>query len=268
MRKPSFIGALCAVAITFASCSSSKSSLTYFEGLKGLPDGEMPVEIPQLRITPDDALLITVNSEIPEASAPYNVPLYNPQTRANNVYSTTAAQPSYIVDANGDIRMPVIGTLHVAGLTTDEIATEITSRVSKDITDPYVRVELLNFSIHVLGEVNHPQTVKVAKERFSLLEALAAAGDLTPYGERSTVLLIRQEDGVNRYHHLDLNDAGLLSSPYFYLKQNDVVVVEPNEIRKANSRYNQDKSYKLSVISTIVSALSVIASLAIALTVK
>ena len=85
----------------------------------------------------------------------------------------------------------------------------------KKITDPYVRVELLNFNVHVLGEVNKPQSVKVEKERFSILEALAAAGDLTPYGDRSTVLLIRQEDGKNRYHHLNLNDAELLSSPFF-----------------------------------------------------
>lgn len=233
-----------------------------------MPDGEMQVDIPQLRIVPDDALLITVNSEVPDASAPYNVPLFNPQARSSGTYSTTVAQPSYIVDSSGDITMPVIGRIHAAGLTTGELAAEITRRVSENLRDPYVRVELLSFNVHVLGEVNRPQTVKVDKERFSLLEALAAAGDLTPYGDRATVLLIRQEDGVNRYHHLDLNDARLLSSPYFYLKQNDVIVVEPNDIRKANSRYNQDNAYKLSVISTVVSAASVIASLTIALTVK
>lgn len=228
----------------------------------------MRVEIPQLRIVSDDALLITVNSEVPDASAPYNVPLFNPQARGENTYTTTLAQPSYIVDSNGDIKMPVIGTVHAAGMTTRELAEEITSRVAADIADPYVRVELLNFNVHVLGEVAKPQSIKVDKERFSILEALAAAGDLTPYGDRSTVLLIRQEDGVNRYHHLNLNDAQLLSSPYFYLQQNDVIVVEPNNIRKANARYNQDNSYKLSVISTIVSASSVVASLAIALATK
>lgn len=267
--KTNILVAVGAVIICIISgCSSSKSSLTYFEDLKNNPDGEVTVDIPQLRVAPDDALLITVNSEVPEASAPYNVPLFNPQARATNTYNTAIAQPSYIVDSKGYIQMPVIGAVHAAGLTTGELAAEITSRVSEKITDPYVRVELLNFNVHVLGEVNKPQSVKVEKERFSILEALAAAGDLTPYGDISTVLLIRQEDGKNRYHHLNLNDAELLSSPFFYLKQNDVIVVEPNNIRKANARYNQDNSYKLSVISTIVSASSVLASLTIALVAK
>ncbi len=265
MKIPAFLAVIIFIA---TSCSSSRHSLTYFEGLKDLPDGEMQVDIPLLRIVPDDALLITINSEVPDASAPYNVPLFNPQARATGTYSTTVSQPSYIVDSRGDTNMPVIGKVHAAGLTTSELAAKITRRVSDNLRDPYVRVELLSFNVHVLGEVNKPQTVKVDKERFSLLEALAAAGDLTPYGDRATILLIRQEDGINRYHHLDLNDAALLSSPYFYLKQNDVIVVEPNDIRKANSRYNQDNAYKLSVISTVVSAASVIASLTIALTVK
>ena len=265
MKIPALLAVIVCIA---AGCSSSRHSLTYFEGLKDMPDGEVQVDIPQLRIIPDDALLITVNSEVPDASAPYNVPLFNPQARASGTYSTTISQPSYIVDSQGDIMMPVIGKIHAAGLTTAELATEITHHVSGDLRDPYVRVELLSFNVHILGEVNKPRTVKVEKERFSILEALAAAGDLTPYGDRSTVLLIRQEDGANRYHHLNLNDTALLSSPYFYLKQNDVIVVEPNDIRKANSRYNQDNAYKLSVISTIVSAASVIASLTIALTVK
>lgn len=266
MKSNPFHAVIFTAIICIASgCSSSKHSLTYFEQLKKLPDGEMPVTIPQLRIVPDDALLITVNTEVPDASAPYNVPLFNPQARADNSYNTTASLPSYIVDSNGDIEMPVIGTVHAAGLTTGELAADIRSRVAENLTDPYVRVELLSFSVHVLGEVTKPQSIKVGKERFSILEALAAAGDLTPYGDRSTVLLIRQEDGVNRYHHLNLNDAALLSSPYFYLRQNDVIVVEPNNIRKANARYNQDNSYKLSVISTIVSASSVVASLAITL---
>lgn len=268
--KSNPLHALIAAAIIciISGCSSSKQSLTYFEELKSLPDGEMQVDIPQLRIVPDDALLITVNSEVPDASAPYNVPLFNPQARATNTYNTTVSQPSYIVDSKGDIEMPVIGTVHAAGLTTAELAAHIRSRVAEDLTDPYVRVELLSFTVHVLGEVTKPQSIKVEKERFSILEALAAAGDLTPYGDRSTVMLIRQDDGVNRYYHLNLNDARLLSSPYFYLRQNDVIVIEPNNIRKANARYNQDNAYKLSVISTIVSASSVVASLAIALATK
>ena len=101
-----------------------------------------------------------------------------------------------------------------------------------------------------------------------MLDAIAAAGDLTPYGNRNDVLLIRENNGKREYHRLNLNDASLLSSPYFYLQQNDVVLVTPNDIRQDNAKYNQLNSYKLSVISTIVSSCSIIASLIIALTVK
>lgn len=135
--KTNILVAVGAVIICIISgCSSSKSSLTYFEDLKNNPDGEVTVDIPQLRVAPDDALLITVNSEVPEASAPYNVPLFNPQARATNTYNTAIAQPSYIVDSKGYIQMPVIGAVHAAGLTTGELAAEITSRVSEKITDP------------------------------------------------------------------------------------------------------------------------------------
>ena len=165
--SPVKLPALLAVILCItAGCSTSRHSLTYFEGLKDMPDGEVQVDIPQLRIVPDDALLITVNSEVPEASAPYNVPLFNPQARASGTYSTTVSQPSYIVDSHGDIMMPVIGSIHAAGLTTSELAAEITRHVSGNLRDPYVRVELLSFNVHVLGEVNKPQTVKVDKERF------------------------------------------------------------------------------------------------------
>ena len=131
-----------------------------------------------------------------------------------------------------------------------------------------MRVQLVNFRINVLGEVKNPGAISVKKERYSLLDALADAGDLTEYGERSNVMLIREVDGKRIYHRLNLNNSEVLSSPYFYLQQNDVVYVEPNEIRRENAKYNQNNSYKISVVSTIVSACSVIASLIIALTVK
>ena len=134
--------------------------------------------------------------------------------------------------------------------------------------DPYVRVELLNFRVNVLGEVAKPGPKRVETERYSVLDALADAGDLTPYGERSNILLIRETSTGKEYHHLNLNDASLLSSPYFYLQQNDVVYVEPNKIRKDNAEYNQNNAFKVSVASAIVSGCSVVASLIIALAVK
>lgn len=250
------------------SCNTAKTNLTYFTDIRSNPSGVVSIDIPSITIVPSDALLITVNSEYPEATAPYNLPLVNPSVRADKAVYSSPQNQTYIVDSKGDINFPILGKIHVEGMTTEQLADYITERISKDVIDPYVRVELMSFKVQVIGEVNMPGTKNVVGERFTLLDALAAAGDLTPYGKRDDVLLIRQEDGQNRYYHINLNDSGILSSPLFYLKQNDVVIVEPNDIRKANARYNQDNAYKLSVISTIVSAASVVASLAIALAVK
>ena len=141
----------------------------------------------------------------------------------------------------------------------------VTSLVARDVKDPYVRVDLVNFGIDVLGEVRNPHRVVTGQQYFTLLDALAACGDLTEFGKRDRVYVIRTEDGQRTYHRLDLTDSSVFSSPYFFMRQNDVVYVEPNEIRIDNSKYNQNNAFKLSVISTIVSSVSVIASLIIAL---
>lgn len=129
-------------------------------------------------------------------------------------------------------------------------------------------VSLVNFTVVVAGEVRTPQTVKVNRNRFTILEALSAAGDLTEYGERSNVLLIREESGERKYVRINLNESDILTSPYYYMQPNDYLYVSPNNVRQENSKYNQNNGFKLSIISTVVSAASVIASLVIALTVK
>lgn len=257
-----------AVAMMLVSCSTSTTSLTYFEDIKGVESGVLPSDSYDVKIIPDDELFISVTSFIPSATAAYNLPLSNPATREDMQITTQPQQQCYIVDKNGDIMFPVLGRIHVAGLSTQELTKELEKRIGENVDDPVVRVELMNFRVNVLGEVKNPGAVSVKRERYTLLDALADAGDLTEYGERENVLLIREENGERTYHHLNLNDSKTMTSPYFYLKQNDVVYVEPNKIRKDNSKYNQNNAYKISVISTIVSACSVIASLVIALTVK
>lgn len=256
-----------AIMLVLSSCSSSKTSLTYFEDLKGKDNGTIAVGTYQIQIAPDDELLITVNSLVPTATAEYNLPLVNPSERSSTSVQAQPMLQSYLVDEAGDINFPVLGKIHVEGMTVQELTKYLESRISADVDDPIVRVELLSFRVNVLGEVNSPGVKQVKKQRFTLLDALAAAGDLTEYGERENVLLIREEKGQITYHHFNLNDSKTMESPYFFLQQNDVVIVEPNKIRKDNSKYNQFNAYKISVISTVVSAASVIASLVIALTV-
>ena len=265
-----YLAALAAV-LCLASCSSTKdNTLAYFRNIENSKNGEMPAVQGDyaLRIQPDDELVITVSSSVPEATAIYNMPLSNPARRSSLTTTGQPAQQTYIVDANGDIAFPVLGRLHVADKTTAQLTSEITTEISKDVRDPYVRVELLSYGVAVMGEVKSPHRVGVTKQRYTLLDALADCGDLTEFARRDNVLVIRQENGKTTYHHLDLSDTAIFSSPYFYLQQNDVVYVTPNTIKVDNSKYNQNNAYKLSVTSTIVSAVSIIASLVIALTVK
>lgn len=256
-------------AALFASCSSKKSSLTYFEDISTVQTGEYPSGNYQVEIQPDDELFITVTSLRPEATAAYNLPMSNPGSYEKiNEAVSTGRQQTFLVSPSGDINFPVLGKIHVAGLTTEQLTEKLTKEISADVVDPIVMVRLANFTVEVLGEVLKPGAYPVTRERFSLLDALAKAGDMTPYGDRTNVLLIREKDGKRTYHRLNLNDSDVLTSPYFYLQPNDVLMVQPNKIREENARYNQYNSYKLTVVSTVVSALSIIASLVIALTVK
>ena len=250
------------------ACKSNEGTLTYLKDIKESPSGTIDMQSCTIRIVPDDELIITVNSYNPNATAAYNVPLTNPSTRSALVQMTQPAIQTYLVNKDGNILFPRLGVIHVAGKTTNELEKELAALISKEVSDPFVHVEIRSFKVLVLGEVNAPGTKYVDRERYTIFDALADAGDLTIYGERTNVLLIREENGKKNYVHLNLQDSKIMSSPYFFLRQNDVIYVEPNGIRTDNSKYNTNNAFKLSVTSTIVSAASIIASLVIALTVK
>lgn len=255
-------------AATLLSCSTNKdNNLAYFKDLAATTHGSLPNvqgNYP-IHIQPDDELVISVTSSVPQATAAYNVPMDNPATRNGILTPSQPRTQTYLVDDKGDVMMPVLGRIHVAGKTIAEVTEMITAMVSKDVKDPYVRVDIVNFGIDVLGEVRNPHRVVTNQQDFTVLDALAACGDLTEFGLRDHVYVIRTEEGQRNYHRLDLTSSEVFSSPYFYMRQNDVIYVEPNKIRIDNSKYNQNNAFKLSVTSTIVSTLSVIASLVIAL---
>lgn len=259
---------LTALCLLLASCSSSKTTLPYFVDLQSQPTGELPLLEYIPTIQPDDELMITVTSKSPAATEEFNIPFVNPAKSDQLAQSTTPRMQTYRVDSEGDIQFPVFGKIHVAGMTTEGLRDYLTGRISATVTDPLVSVSLLSFKVTIAGEVNTPTTVSTNGQRLTLIDALARAGDLTPYGERSNILIIREVNGKREYAHVDLNNSDVLTSPYFYLQPRDYVYVSPNKVRQANSKYNQDNAFKLSVISTIVSATSVIASLVIALAVK
>ncbi len=277
MRLKNLIIGLAALSFTMVGCTSGKTQLPYFKDIDvesyNIPVGEFNV-----KIVPDDELLINVSAEDPVAVEAYTVPYQHPRQRDFNFGSSQikesfvitnrkanlTLQP-YVVNQEGFINFPVLGKIHVAGMTLQGLTDYLTEKIGEKVVDPIVTVELTNFHVNVLGEVNRPGLFVVNSERYSVLDALAQAGDLTAYGERNNVMIIREEDGKRVAHRLDLNKAEALQSPYFYLRQNDVVYVEPNTVKQANARVDSDRQYRLSMTSVIVSAASVIASLAISL---
>lgn len=254
------------VTLTLLATGCHKNTLAYFDDTNAIPQGEIPVQLHQITIQPNDELLINVSSELPQETAIYNLPFNTPGLTSEIITNATTSQKqTYIVNREGDINFPVFGKIHVEGMTTGQLADMLEKRISADVESPLVRVELVNFRIKVMGEVLKPGSYTFDTERVSILDALAEAGDMTVYGKRDNVTVYREVDGKVVYQKLNLNDSRIISSPYYYLQQNDVVYVEPGSARSGQAEYNQNNSYKISVISTVASAISVITSLIIAL---
>lgn len=257
-----------AITMLFSSCSTSKSNLSYFRDITSETETVALSKLEPIKISADDELFITVTSSEPKATAHFNLPSINPATQQDLQVYQNARQLTYFVDTNGYIDFPQLGKLHVAGMTTEQLQDDLRARISKWVEDPTVAVRLMNYRINVLGEVVKPGPHNVTTNRYSILDAITDAGDLTPYGVRESVLLIREENGVQKRVLLDLTSSDILTSEYYYLQPNDCIYVQPNHVREGNAKYDSNKSYNLSMVSTIVSASSVIASLIIALTVK
>ena len=250
------------------SCKTTTNNI-YFQDL----DNQMPTITEQSvnytpRIAPDDQLSITVSGTDPNAVAAFNMPLASYLAPGETNVTSTPVLHTYLVNSRGEIDFPVLGKVQVANMTRGELTDMMTEKISAYVKSPIVTIQIRNFKVSVLGEVNKPGTVNVPNERLSVLDALGMAGDLTIYGNRTNVLLIRDNNGQKEYHRFDLTSSETLTSPYYYLQQNDVLYVEPNKARKGNAKYSQSGQFNVSLASTIISALSVLASLGIALLVK
>lgn len=206
-------------------------------------------------IKPKDLLSITVVSSEPEASRRYN--LIMPQI--DGTMSYTQSQPTlqnYLVDNEGNINFPSIGTLKVQGLSTKELEKLLDTRLKPFFTEemPVITVRIMNYSVNVLGEVLRPGKFETTNGRMTIFEGLAMAGDLTIYGRRDNVKVLREsESGERIIYTLNLNDKRLFDSPAFFLEQNDVVYVEPNQTRANSSRFGAAENYRISTISVLIS---------------
>ena len=208
----------------------------------------------------DDMLAIMVNSQAPEAALPFNLPMANYYV-GGDTYGQQRLL-GYLVDKNGDIDFPVLGKLHVEGLSRNSLRELIKTKLIEagQLKDPIITVNFLNFKVSVQGEVSRPGTFFISGERITLLEALSMAGDLTIYGKRDRVAVIRETGGQRSILYHDLRSAELFKSPYYYLQQNDIVYVEPNNRRAQQSTINQNNSAAvwLSVFSVLLTTVSVI----------
>jgi polysaccharide export outer membrane protein len=174
---------------------------------------------------------------------------------------------TFIVDQDGIINFPVVGRIALAGLTKSQAIERIKKLVSDHINvDPVINLRIISFKIVVLGEVQIPGAIQVSDEKMSILDAIGTAGDLTIYGNRKNVLLIRENDnGAVDHVRFDLTSPDLFASPYYYLQQNDKIIVEPNRTRQLESKYGPADGYRLSVLSMVFGALSIVASTTIAI---
>ncbi len=246
---------LSVVLLALISSCASRKDLVYFQD-EPLSSGYIDSTPEQLIYKSDDILTITVTAADPITVKPFNLSLI---AESDDLVKSTGGErmQTYLIDHNGNIEFPVLGTLHIAGMTRIELTNMLKEKISAYAKDPIINIRLVNFTVTVLGEVSDPGTFTIQNERLSLLEALGLANDLTIYGQRKNVLLIREVDGKKRFAKIDLTSVNAISSPLYYLQQNDVIVVEPNNSRIRSSNYNENNAILISAIGTLTTILAV-----------
>lgn len=241
----------------------TQEKINYIQDVE--PGVAQPIESRQsIIIQPKDMLSIIVSTKDPELAA-----IFNLSVQANRagvpIFSSAYNQylSGYVVDNNGDIDFPVLGKIHAAGLSRWALQEKITRELTERdlLKDMVVTIEFMNFKVSVLGEVKNPGTYSIEGDKVTVLEAIAMAGDLTIYGLRDEVYVIREENGERQNFKLDLRSKEIFNSPAYYLRQNDIIYVQPNEVRAGQSTINQNSVRSISLWLSISSLLTSIAIL-------
>lgn len=260
------------LAALAVSCSAPKD-ITYFQSLQN-GDQLTLSQAKAITLEPDDKLIITVHTTDPRLNALFNLP--SPTTRIGTLtqtasttapYSQSEVTP-YTVDSKGNIIFPVLGKIHVQGMTAEQLSEYLRTELeSRDLAkSPIVTVEFVNLAVSVMGEVNKPGRVAIKRQDLSILDAISEAGDLTIYGLRDNVKVIRHENGTQKVYTVNLSDGkNLASSPVYYLKQNDVIYVEPNNTKKNTSKPSgniwQQPGIWISMLGSAISVATMIITL-------
>ena len=254
---------LLGVLLLLTGCTSYQK-IPYLQDFETVNATEELTAMYDAHIRPKDLLTITVNTTDPEAAAPFNLTV---QSAANSNLTQwvtqQAALQQYLVDNQGNIDFPVLGELHLGGLSMNEAESMIREKLQPFLKEtPIVTVRMVNYKISVLGEVAKPGTFIINNEKVNVLEALAMAGDMTIWGLRDNVKLVREEEnGKRNIVVLDLNRADIVKSPYYHLQQNDILYVSPNKTKAKNSDTGQSTSLWVSATSILVSIASLLVTI-------
>ena len=260
---------LLVISMLMTSCGSYKKTL-YMQDEEALRQSSQ-TSVYDVRIMPKDMLNIVVSTTDPTASAPFNLMVQGSQSNNNGSRELTNLQSNnsqyrlqqYLVDNEGFIEFPVLGFIKVTGLTTRECEAMFRDKLKPYLTEtPIVTVRTSNYKITVLGEVGAPGTITVSDEKINILEALAQAGDMTLFSVRDDVQLMREDaHGKRNIVHLNLNDADIALSPYYFLQQNDIVYVKPNKNKVRNNTFTSSTSIWITAFSVLTSLTSFILAL-------
>ena len=267
MRKRKSLIILLLLPLLLAGCQSYKKVPYLQDALQEVAAGDtgtadMPLY--DARIMPKDLLTIVVSCpEEPELAIPFNLITTNPFNQDNKYVTSQPVLQQYLVDNEGNIDFPVIGNIHIGGLTKSEAEQLIKDKLQSQFREvPIVTVRMVNYKISVIGEVAHPGTFTISNEKVNIFEALAMAGDMTVYGIRDKVKLIREDNqGKREIITLNLNDSDIINSPYYYLQQNDIIYVEPNKVKAQNSSIGSSTTLWFSAVGTLISIASLIVNI-------
>ena len=241
------------LAFLVFSCAS-REKMAYYQNIESVIAGNTATNF-ELTFQPDDMVRVVVMGDTPEIVAPFNKTV---NIGSKDVNATGQESDTYLIDGNGFILFPVIGKIKLGGLTKTQAETELNSVLREYIKKPTVSVTLMNFKVAVQGEVARPGIVNVVSERLTLPEALSISGDLTIFGKRENIMIVREANGKKTVERVDITKADFINSPYYYLAQNDLIYVEPNKVKMNSSKTDPNIGLILSSASLLITIIVLI----------
>ena len=249
--------------VLFMNACRTPKDVAYFQGIQNLTEDQLEMMNQKYvpRICIDDALIINVTSPDRASTAPFAPPPYGyfmPGEAEIGISATTQNLFTYLVDEFGYINFPVLGRLHVAGMSVNEVIRLMEDSIRVTSPSAVVSVQIANFKVSIIGEVRSPDTYFMKTPRLSIIDLIAKAGDLTIMADRKNVWIHRDNNGEKIHRQIDLTDPMIFASPYFYLQQNDVVYVMPNDAQKRNALFSNKDATRINMYSAIITSISIV----------